>query len=135
MFVWTKVITSAAFVFLLAFYLCDASFHTTVTKFTKGKQVATNYMTLQSYSDINCVRKCFEEKKDNRCSFAGYNVATNNCYLSNDIPQFLIDTADEDYGVFFYVDGMLQINVVIHHINYATPYEKVCNHTEVTKAI
>jgi len=105
MFVWTKVIASAAFLFL-AFYLCDAS----VTTFTKGKQVATNYMTLQSYSDINCVRKCFEEKKDNRCSFAGYNVATNNCYLSNDIPQFLIDTADEDYGVFFYVDGMLPTN-------------------------
>lgn len=69
-------------------------------------------MTLQSYSDINCVRKCFVEKRQNRCSIAGYDKATQTCFLSNDGQHELLD-ADEEFCVFLYSqqDGKFRYNL------------------------
>ena len=101
----TKSVAISALVFLLACRLCMGTIQGTKTKFTKGKRVATRYMTLQSYSDIKCVRKCFDEKKQNRCSVAGYNVATKTCLLSNDNQTDLLDTTEEEFGVFLFSDS------------------------------
>jgi len=104
-----KPVALAAFVFLCTSSLCKATIRTTATQFIKGKMVATSYITLQPYSDIACVRKCFDEKKQNRCSVAGYHASTKTCFLSNDGQWDLLDTDDNKYGVFFYSDqaGML----------------------------
>ena len=103
---------TAAVVIVWAPSLSFASVHTARAQFTKGKKVATSYMTLQSYSDIKCVRKCFVEKKQNRCSIAGYDKTTQTCFLSNDGQQDLLD-ADEEFGVFLYSDteGMFIFNL------------------------
>jgi len=98
----TKSVAIAVIAVLLQCSLCKAVFQTTATHLTMGKTVATPYLTLFSYSDIKCVRKCFNERKQNRCSVAGYDKATETCFLSNDGQQELLDTADEAVGVFFY---------------------------------
>ena len=98
----TKNFATVALVFLCASSMCMATVNTTSTTLTKGKMVPTSYMTLQAFSDMNCVRKCFLEKMQNRCSVAGYDKSTQTCFLSNDGPQDLLATADEDVGVFFY---------------------------------
>jgi len=106
----TDSVTSAVFVLLCAFSLCKANVQSSmVTKYTKGKTVATSYMTLQPYSKIQCVAKCVDEKRQNLCSVAGYNVATKTCFLSNDNQTELLNTADQNFGVFFYSppSGML----------------------------
>lgn len=90
------------FLFLLSCSLSKATFQSTKTQFTKGKTVATSYMTLQPYSKIQCVEKCSDENRQNRCSVAGYNKASKTCYLSADSQQALLDTTDDDVGVFFY---------------------------------
>ena len=91
----------AAIVFLWECTMCIASVQTTKTQLSKGKIVATSYMTLKSYSDIRCVRNCFEEKRQGRCSVAGYDKSTQTCFLSNDGPEDLVD-ADEKFGVFLF---------------------------------
>jgi len=96
---------TATVVFLWTFSLCLASFKTTKTQFTEGNMVKTSYMTLLSYSDIKCVRKCFVEKKQNRCSVAGYDKASQTCYLSNDSQHDLMDSDDESSGVFIFPDS------------------------------
>ena len=98
----TKSVAIAVIAVLLQCSLCKAVFQTTATHLTMGKTVATHYLTLFSYSDIKCVRKCFNERKHNRCSVAGYDKATETCFLSNDGQQELLDIADEAVGVFFY---------------------------------
>ena len=102
MFGSTESVTAVAVVFLWTCSLCKATVDTTATNFTKGKQVATSYMTLQSYSDIQCVRACFGEKRLGRCSVAGYHSSTKTCYLSNNHPHNVLNTADDEFGVFFY---------------------------------
>jgi len=102
MFGSTESVAAVAVVFLWTCSLCKATVDTTATNFTKGTQVATSYMTLQSYSDIQCVRACFGEKRLGRCSVAGYHSSTKTCYLSNNHPHNVLNTADDEFGVFFY---------------------------------
>ena len=70
------------------------------TTFTKGKAVASSHTNLQQCSQIQCVRKCFEEGKKGACSVAGYNKATKVCYLSTDSEDAIVDVADDLSGVF-----------------------------------
>ena len=108
-----------ATVFLWTCSQCMAAVHTAQTNFTTGRRVATSYMTLQSYSKIQCLKKCFDEKRHNRCSMAGYDLATRTCFLSNDAEQDLLD-ADENVGVFFYSDpaGMGTLYIMTLFINH-----------------
>jgi len=93
----------AAVLVLLNALLCTANVQFTLTQFIKRKTVATSYFTLQPYSKFQCAEKCFyHEKKQNRCSFAQYNEATQTCLLSNDDPTDLLDTADDVVGVLVY---------------------------------
>jgi len=120
MFVPTDLVTGAVIVLLCAFSLCKANVQSSsVTQYTKGKTVATSYMTLQPYSKIQCVVKCVDEKRQNRCSIAGYNVVTKTCLLSNDNQTDLLDTADDAFGVFFYSAPGGMFSFTIPSVGYA----------------
>ena len=89
-------------ILLVTIALCSATIQSVTTRFTEKKSVATTHTTLQNISKIKCVEKCNKEKQNGRCTLAGYNKATNTCYLSVDDPQDALDTTDDMYGVFFY---------------------------------
>ena len=105
----------ASLVFLWECTMCMTSVQTTKTQLTKGKMVATSYMTLQLYSDIKCVRKCFEEKRQDRCSVAGYDKSTQTCFLSNDGPHDLLDTDSEHVGVFLFSEQEGMFSYDLHY--------------------
>ena len=111
----TESVATAAVVFVWTCSLSSANIQTAQTNFTRGIKVATNYMTLQSYSKIKCVGKCFDEKRHGRCSIAGYNLATRTCYLSNDIQDDLLST-DDTYGVFLYPEPEGMFNCEYNNI-------------------
>jgi len=73
-----------------------------MTKFTKKKTVATSHTTLHAISKIKCVEKCNKERQNGMCTLAGYNKATQTCYLSVDNPLDALDTSDDMSGIFFY---------------------------------
>ena len=104
MFLSNDTAITVVIVFLWTCSQCLANIQTIESQFSKGKKVATSYKTLPSYSKIKCAVKCFEEKRQNRCSVAGYNTATHTCFLSNDGLQDLLD-ADEEFGVILYADS------------------------------
>jgi len=103
-FFQTASFAIAAIAFLWTCSLCVATFNTTNIHFSVGKKVNTSYKTFQSYSKIQCTVKCWDEKRQNRCSVAEYNTATQSCYLSKDSQQDLLDTDDETCGVFLYAN-------------------------------
>jgi len=106
-------VAKTAIVFLWLFSLCLANIETMQTQVAKGKKVKTSYKTLQSYSKIKCAETCFDEKRQNRCSVAGYNKVTRTCFLSNDSQHDLHD-ANEEFGVILYAEGMLATNKILH---------------------
>ena len=75
------------------------------TEFTKGKMVATSHKTFQRFSEVQCVKKCYDERKNNLCTIAGYNKTTRACSLSVDSPEDLVDVADDMAFVFVMNDG------------------------------
>jgi len=90
---------------LLITSTCDANMWTSVTEFTKGKAVSTNYKTFERFSEARCVKKCNDERKNDMCSVAGYNRASRVCSLSVDSLDDLVDVADDIAGVFVMTDG------------------------------
>jgi len=78
---------------------------TSVTEFTKSKVVATSHRTYQRYSEMQCVKKCYDERKNNMCNSAGYNKTSKVCSLSIDSQADLVDVADDMAGVFVMNDG------------------------------
>ena len=56
----------------------------------------------EDFENQMCVEKCNKERQNGRCPLAGYNKATQTCYLSNDDPLDALDTDDKMTGVFFY---------------------------------
>jgi len=80
--------------------LSSANTQEIYTTFIERKAVATSHTSLQQYSKIQCVKKCFEEGRKGACSVAGYNRATKVCYLSTDSQDEVVDVADELSGVF-----------------------------------
>jgi len=48
------------------------------------------------------VRKCNKERRNGKCTLAGYDKRTNTCYLSDDDPLNVTDKDDEMIGVFYY---------------------------------
>jgi len=78
---------------------------TSVTEFTIGKAVSTNYKAIERFSEIQCVRKYYDERKNDMCSVAGYNRTSRVCTLSIDNQEDLVDVADDMAGVFVMTDG------------------------------
>jgi len=95
----------ALFVFLVTITISTATIQNVTTWFTEKKSVATSHTTLQRISKIKCVDRCNKERQNGMCNLAGYNKATQTCYLSIDDPQDVLDTTDEMTGVFFYDPG------------------------------
>lgn len=122
MFLASESVVITIFTFILEYSLCMATVQTTATHFIKGKTVATSYKTLQSYSKIKCVEKCFAEKRQNRCSIAGYNKVTKTCFLSNDGQQDLLD-ANEEFGVMLF-SGMFSYECNIAQNTYIRSFDQ-----------
>ena len=95
------VLTSCAAFLLLTTSICDANLWTFTAQFIKGTSVATSHQTIQDFSEIQCVRKCLQERKKEMCNVAGYNRTSKVCYLSNDSHQDVVDVDDDKAGVFF----------------------------------
>jgi len=99
---WRINIEAVCLVFFsLTISLCAATSQEIRTRFVTGKFVTTSHTTLQPYSQIQCVDRCFREARNGRCSVAGYNKTAQYCYLSIDSQQDLVDNADLSVGVFY----------------------------------
>ena len=99
-----------SFIFLVTIAISTATIHHVGTRFTEKKRVVTNHTTLHNISDILCVRKCLNERQNGMCTLAGYNKATQTCYLSVDDPHYALNSPDEMAGVFFY-EGLIILKV------------------------
>jgi len=79
-----------------------ANIQIVITRFTEKKIVAKSHTTLQKISKIRSVERCNKERQNGMCTIAGYNKATQTCFLSVDDPQDVLDTTYDMAGVFFY---------------------------------
>jgi len=96
--------TMATFVvvILVAVSLSYAEIADYKANFVKGKTVATSYLTVERYSKVQCVEKCYREGMEGRCSIAEYSKATRSCKLSMDSQYDVLDTSDDSSGVLIY---------------------------------
>ena len=94
-----------AFVFMLSNVLSEGHIEDIKTEFVKGKLVSTSHTTLQPYSKIECVKKCYEEGKKGNCNVAGYDKSTKSCHLSLDKDTDVVDVAAEAAGVYIFPQG------------------------------
>jgi len=99
------------FILLVTITFCTASLQSAMTRYTEKKRVATSHTTLQKISKIKCVEKCNKDRHNGRCTLAGYNKATQTCYLSDDDALNVLDTDDEMAGVFFYEPDLTGISL------------------------
>jgi len=99
------VLTSCVTFLILTTSICVANLRTFTAQFIKGTAVTTSHQTIQAFSEIQCVRKCIEERKKDMCSVAEYNMTSKVCYLSNDSQEDVVDVADDMAGVFFMNGG------------------------------
>jgi len=97
--------TTSVAVLLFTASICEATLLSTTAQFTKGKVVATSYKTIQPFSEVQCVTKCFEDGRKGMCYVAGYNKVTSTCYLSVDREQDVLDVEDDMTGVFYINHG------------------------------
>jgi len=100
----TQILACVALL-LVTTSICDANMWTSVTEFTKGKAVSTSYKTFERFSEVQCVKKCNDERKNDMCNVAGYNKTSRVCTLSIDNQEDLVDVADDMAGVFVMTDG------------------------------
>jgi len=75
------------------------------TNFEQCKAVPSSYSTITSISRVQCVKKCFEESRNNRCNIAEYNKATRSCKLSWGRQEDLLTVADDNAGVYLLPEG------------------------------
>jgi len=102
MFCYFKAVATIAVVILATVFPSRADFRELRALFVNGKTVATSYLTIQSFSEVRCVERCYKEGKQGRCNIAGYNKATNSCLLSMDSQQDVVDSTDDSNGVFIF---------------------------------
>ena len=98
MFCYFKAVATIAVVILATVFPSRADFFKAT--FMTRKTVATSYLTIQSFSKVQCVDRCCREGREGRCSIAGYNKATKSCLLSMDSQQDVVDSTDVSNGVF-----------------------------------
>jgi len=94
-----------AFVLMLSIVLSKGHIEDIKTEFVKGKLVSTSHTTLQPYSKIECVKKCYDEGKKDNCNVAGYDKSTKSCHLSLDMDTDVVDAASETAGVYIFPQG------------------------------
>jgi len=117
-----KLLSCISIAVLTTAELSSALLQSNTTTFVKGKMVATSYATLQPYSKMKCVRKCAEDNLVGGCTVAGYNTATQACYLSDDSPADVVDVTDDMFGVFVFqlqsegIFGLLECYIKCHEI-------------------
>jgi len=75
------------------------------TSFEQCKTVPSSYSTITSISKVQCVKKCFEESRNNRCNIAEYNKATKSCKLSWGRQEDLLTVANDNAGVYLFPEG------------------------------
>jgi len=102
-----KTMTTFVVVILVTFSLSYAEIQDFKATFMKGKTVATSYLTVERYSKVQCVEKCYKEGKEGRCSIAEYSKATRSCRLSTDSQFDLLDTSDDSNGVYIYQEPLV----------------------------
>jgi len=108
-----KLFLRTLFILLETVPLSTANVQSVMTTFTEKKTVATSHTTLMKLSKIQCVERCNKERQIGGCTLAGYNKATQTCYLSVDNPQDALDTTDVMSGVFFYTpDSTGKFNIL-----------------------
>jgi len=78
---------------------------------TSFKTVSTYYSMIQPCSTIQCAGQCFVENHQGKCNTAGYNKATNTCYLSVDNKRDVVDVTDGMLVVM--QDGKLRCTLVL----------------------
>jgi len=79
---------------------CQTNWEEIRPTFVTGKFVTTSHTTLQPYSQIQCVDRCFRGAKNGRCNVAGYNRTAQSCHLSTSSYGNIVDVADVSSGVF-----------------------------------
>jgi len=99
--------TTFVVVILVTVSLSYAEIQDFKATFMKGKTVATSYLTVERYSKVQCVEKCYKEGKEGRCSIAEYSKATRSCRLSLDSQYDLLDTYDDSSGVYVYQEPLV----------------------------
>jgi len=98
---WNFTLMAAfAVVIFVSVSQCNANFQEFKASLMPRKTVATSYLTLERYSHIRCVEKCYTEGKQGRCTIAAFNTATRSCRLSMDSEQDVVDTPDDSNIVF-----------------------------------
>jgi len=97
--------------YLVTITCSEAQTQDITTAFVQSKTVATSYATIQPYSKIQCVKKCYEEGRKGKCNIAGYNMATKSCQLSDDMEPDVLDATDEAEGVYIFPQGMFVIGI------------------------
>ena len=87
------------------------------------KTVATSYLTLERYSHMRCVEKCYAEGKQGRCTIAAFNKASSSCRLSMDSEQDVVDTQDDSSSVYILqhqppvvIQGILDKKINTDHV-------------------
>jgi len=95
-----KLMAAFAVVIVLTVSQCNANFQEFRASLMPRKTVATSYLTLERYSHMRCVEKCYAEGKQGRCTIAAFNKATRSCRLSMDSQCDILDTSDDSSGVY-----------------------------------
>jgi len=107
---FSRMTLSVTMLYLVTIALSDGQIQDITTEFEAGKAVATSHTTIQPYSKIQCVKKCYEEGKKDRCNVAGYNKETKSCHLSVDMRHEVLDVADAGAGVYIFPKGWFSLS-------------------------
>jgi len=95
-----KMMAAFAVVIFVTVTRCNANFQEFRASLMPRKTVATSYLTLEQYSHMRCVEKCYAEGKQGRCTIAAFNKASSSCRLSMDSEQDVMDTPDDSSAVY-----------------------------------
>jgi len=109
-----KDLAAFAVVILVTVSQCNADFQECRATWITKKTVATSYLTLERFSNMRCLEKCYSENRQGRCNIAAFNSASMACHLSMDSEQDIVDISDGSSGVYvFGLQGNLDDNVTL----------------------
>ena len=117
MFWYLRSLATFVVVILFTFSQSLAEIQDFKATFLKRKTITSSYLTVERYSKIQCVEKCYKEGKEGRCSIAEYNEATRSCRLSMDSQFDLLDTSDDWNGVYIYQEPLVTTQGILEDNN------------------
>ena len=109
-----KSLTTFVVVVLFTFSQSFVDIQDFKATFVTRKTITSSYLTVERYSKIQCVEKCYKEGKEGRCNIAAYNKATRSCRLSMDSQLDLLDTYDDSSGVYIYQEPLVTIQGILN---------------------